>query len=74
MIFSQKGLTLIELLAVVVILAIVSAIAIPSIANLIDNNKKDAHAAKIAVLENQDLHSGTVYLSLEYLVEDVTSD
>ncbi|WP_427109724.1 prepilin-type N-terminal cleavage/methylation domain-containing protein [Lysinibacillus xylanilyticus] len=36
---NQKGLTLIELLAVIVILAIVAAIAIPAIGNIIDNSK-----------------------------------
>lgn len=36
---NQKGLTLIELLAVIVILAIVAAIAIPAIANLISNQR-----------------------------------
>lgn len=34
---NEKGLTLVELLAVIVILAIVAAIAIPAISNVIDN-------------------------------------
>ncbi|MFB7155458.1 prepilin-type N-terminal cleavage/methylation domain-containing protein [Lysinibacillus sp. NPDC056232] len=36
---NQKGLTLIELLAVIVILAIVAAIAIPAIGNIIENSR-----------------------------------
>ena len=39
---NEKGLTLIELLAVIVILAIVSAIAIPAIGNIIDNTRYNA--------------------------------
>ena len=39
---NQKGLTLIELLAVIVILGIIAAIAIPSIGGIIHNSKKDA--------------------------------
>lgn len=39
---NQKGLTLIELLAVIVILAIIAAIAIPAIANLIQTQRDKA--------------------------------
>lgn len=39
---NQKGMTLIELLAVIVILGIIAAIAIPSIGNIIQNTKIDA--------------------------------
>lgn len=39
---NQKGLTLIELLAVIVILGIVAAIAVPSIGNIIENSRFNA--------------------------------
>lgn len=39
---EQKGLTLIELLAVIVIIAIIAAIAIPAIGSLIENSRNGA--------------------------------
>ena len=42
---NEKGLTLIELLAVIVILAIISAIAIPAIGNIIENTRYNAAKA-----------------------------
>lgn len=42
---NQKGLTLIELLAVLVIVGIIAAIAIPAIGNTINNSKIKADAA-----------------------------
>ena len=42
---DQRGLTLVELLAVVVILAIVAAIAFVLIGNVMENSRKDAHIA-----------------------------
>lgn len=45
MVKNQKGLTLVELLAVIVILGIIAAIAIPAIGNIIEKSKKDAHIA-----------------------------
>lgn len=77
---NENGLTLVELLAVVVILGIISAIAVPSIGGLIDNSRKDAHvanaqqminAAKIAVAGDSALQqsgNGTIYVTLEYLM------
>lgn len=43
---SYKGVTVIELLAVLVILGIISAIAFPTIGNLIDNQKEKAAIAE----------------------------
>lgn len=42
---DERGLTLVELLAVVVVLAIVGIIAFVAIGNVIENSKKDAHVA-----------------------------
>ena len=52
MLKNERGLTLVELLAVVVILGIIAAIAVPSIGALIDNSKKDAHVANARQMIN----------------------
>lgn len=47
---NERGLTLIELLAVIVIIGIVSAIAVPSVGNIIENSRRDAHVANARML------------------------
>lgn len=42
---NERGLTLVELLAVIVILAIIAIIAFVFIGGVIDNSRKDAHIA-----------------------------
>lgn len=47
---NEKGLSLVELLAVIVILAIVAAIAIPAIGNIIDNSRIKALKSDAATI------------------------
>ncbi|HEY8528345.1 MAG TPA: prepilin-type N-terminal cleavage/methylation domain-containing protein [Paenibacillaceae bacterium] len=47
---NEKGLTLIELLAVIVILAIIAAIAVPSIGAIISKTKKEAHRSNAQMI------------------------
>ncbi|MGM0853315.1 MAG: type IV pilin protein [Bacillota bacterium] len=46
MLKNERGLTLVELLAVIVILGIIAAIAVPSIGNIIEKSRADAVKAE----------------------------
>ncbi|RYG74911.1 prepilin-type N-terminal cleavage/methylation domain-containing protein [Lentibacillus lipolyticus] len=48
----EKGFTLVELLAVMAILAIIVAIAVPTIGNAISDSEEKAHEANVELVEN----------------------
>jgi type IV pilus assembly protein PilA len=55
---NQRGLTLVELLAVVVILGIIAAIAVPNIGGLIDKTKQDAKIAEgVQIIQSAKLYT-----------------
>lgn len=56
---NEKGLTLIELLAVIVILAIVAAIAIPAIGGIIENSRVKGAKADVANI----ISAGNIYFT-----------
>lgn len=49
---NERGLTLVELLAVIVILGIIAAIAVPAVGNIIEKSKVDAHNANVTMINN----------------------
>src|SRR5690625_1076907 len=57
---NERGLTLVELLAVIVILAIVAIIAFVFIGGVIENSKKDAHISNaLQIVQAAKLHEAT---------------
>ncbi len=52
MIKNNKGVTLVELLIVIVVMGIIAAFAIPAVGTIIDNTTKDAIVADAIAVEN----------------------
>jgi prepilin-type N-terminal cleavage/methylation domain-containing protein len=76
---GNKGVTLLELLAVLVILGIVAAIAIPTIGNLIENQQEKAvhaewtqilSAAELYILDDQATFNEDGEFSLQDLIDN----
>src|SRR5690625_661474 len=71
---NERGLTLVELLAVIVILAIIAIIAFVFIGGIIENSKKDAHVANaqqiISAAKLYDATGGELSVTVEKLQED----
>lgn len=76
---NEKGLTLIELLAVIVILAIIAAIAIPAIGNIIQNTRiKGAKSDALNILSAANIYStdisGDVNITVPATKSSATDD
>ncbi|MEK3764355.1 type II secretion system protein [Solibacillus sp. FSL K6-4121] len=65
---NQKGLSLVELLAVIVILGIVSAIAVPSIGGIIENSRYNAVKSDAINI----LNAANLYFADDFTKTDVT--
>jgi len=50
---NENGFSLLEVLAVVVILGIIASIAVPAISSTIENNKKDSYVATAQIMIDQ---------------------
>jgi len=53
MVKNQKGVTLVELLIVIVILGIIAAISVPAVGNIVSNAEKDAVLSDATNLQQQ---------------------
>ncbi|MFW5838916.1 MAG: prepilin-type N-terminal cleavage/methylation domain-containing protein [Bacillota bacterium] len=53
MIKNNKGVTLVELLIVIVILGIIAAVSIPAVGNIVENAEKDAVLADATNIKSQ---------------------
>lgn len=69
---NERGLTLVELLAVIVILAIIAIIAFVFIGGVIDNSKKDAHISNaLQIIQAAKIHEASGGNAVGMTVEDL---
>lgn len=65
---NEKGLTLVELLAVLVILGIIAAIAVPAVGNILQKSKEDAVKSEAI----QVINAAKLYVAAEGIDGDAT--
>ncbi|MFH0993333.1 MAG: prepilin-type N-terminal cleavage/methylation domain-containing protein [bacterium] len=78
---NKKGVTLVELLAVIVIMGIIAAIAVPAIGGLIQRQKEKAAEADYNQIvevagnyaQSEDLASGATFTSTDLVTDDYMS-
>ncbi len=72
---SRKGVTLVELLAVIVILGIIAAIAVPTIGGLIERQRQNAAEATFtSVQEAARLYAGDLSTGAVFSLQDLLDD
>ena len=71
---SRKGVTLVELLAVIVILGIIAAIAVPTIGGLIDRQRANAAEATFTTIEEQALIYAVDDADGVFTLDDLVTD
>lgn len=72
---SKRGVTLVELLAVIVILGIIAAIAVPTIGGLIERQRQNAAEATFtSVQEAARLYAGDLAATDTFSLQDLLDD
>ena len=70
---NKRGVTLVELLAVIVIMGIIAAIAIPTIGNLIENQRQNAAEAEwTSVLDAARLYGADLEVGDEFGMSSIS--
>lgn len=71
---SRKGVTLVELLAVIVILGIIAAIAVPTIGGLIERQRENAAEGTFTTMEEQALIFAVDDADGVFTLDDLVTD
>ena len=72
--FNQRGITLIELIAVILIIGIISAVGVPAVFNQIENAKEKRDVANIAIMHEALERYATINRTYPQLDNAITDD